>query len=257
MNRLLKWVLVPAVAMAFCVGTADAASWTFHFSHPSCPGGILEVWATHDCNKLGDPWFSGFAKACQSYAGQVADEVDGQEVNDIIFTFDWGIDGEWPPCQNYDEIKFAAPSWNGDTEEWELERLYSWLDINVDGSMTLPGIGDDDGDVQLVYTAVNLWQWDNRPLLPVYEFVDGECPDLPGYLTGTTPIVFNPGAGPGDNPFETTPFTGVLPRTGEVFLRGQPPIPAVSEWGLVLLTLIGLATGTILFRRRRQLGFGA
>ena len=34
-------------------------------------------------------------------------------------------------------------------------------------------------------------------------------------------------------------------------------IPAVSEWGLVLLTLIGLATGTILFRRRRQLSVSA
>jgi len=30
-----------------------------------------------------------------------------------------------------------------------------------------------------------------------------------------------------------------------------PPVPTVSEWGLLVLSLIGLVAGTILFDRRR------
>ena len=32
----------------------------------------------------------------------------------------------------------------------------------------------------------------------------------------------------------------------------SPPIPAVSEWGLLVMALLGLAAGTIMFRRARR-----
>ena len=36
-------------------------------------------------------------------------------------------------------------------------------------------------------------------------------------------------------------------------IRGQPvPIPAVTEWGLVVMVLLGLAAGTIMFRAKRR-----
>jgi len=34
--------------------------------------------------------------------------------------------------------------------------------------------------------------------------------------------------------------------------EGAPPIPAVSEWGLLVLVLVGLTVGTVLFGRRRH-----
>lgn len=262
MKRLLRWVFVPAVVMALSVQTADAASWTFHFkgygpppNHPEwgpCPGGMLEVWATHDCQILGDePWFSGFAATCETYSGQVADEVDGVEVNDILLTFDWGIDGNYG-CGNYDEIKFVKPTYDDGTEEWVLEHINPWIDANVgEGGSTAPDIGDGTGDIQFVFTVVDLSQWDDRPLEEEYVIVDGECPDLPGYLIGTTPITFNPSAGPDDNPFETTPLTGTLPRTGEVTFYPVGVIPTVSEWGLLIFALLAAAVGTVMFGRRR------
>ena len=57
---------------------------------------------------------------------------------------------------------------------------------------------------------------DPRPPQEVYEITDGECDDLPGFLIGTTPITFNPQAGPDEFPFETTRFSGILYHDGEV-----------------------------------------
>lgn len=34
--------------------------------------------------------------------------------------------------------------------------------------------------------------------------------------------------------------------------EGTPPVPAVSEWGLLVLVLVGLTVGTVLFGRRQQ-----
>ena len=53
---------------------------------------------------------------------------------------------------------------------------------------------------------------------------------------------------------------GVTPGgLGEAYLTGidfesecRPSIPAVSEWGLVVMALIGLAVGTIMFRRLKR-----
>ena len=38
---------------------------------------------------------------------------------------------------------------------------------------------------------------------------------------------------------------------GETSAKSSPLIPAVSEWGLVVMTLLGLTAGTIMFMRRR------
>ncbi len=44
------------------------------------------------------------------------------------------------------------------------------------------------------------------------------------------------------------PTSDILYGSCSVFCGEPPPIPAVSEWGLVILTLLGLSAGTILFR---------
>jgi hypothetical protein len=48
-------------------------------------------------------------------------------------------------------------------------------------------------------------------LFGAYNLTDGESPDLPGYVISTSPISFDPSAGPNDNPFATaSPLTGQL-----------------------------------------------
>ena len=44
------------------------------------------------------------------------------------------------------------------------------------------------------------------------------------------------------------PTSDILYGSCSVFCGDPPPIPAVSEWGLVILTLLGLSAGTILFK---------
>jgi hypothetical protein len=92
-----------------------------------------------------------------------------------------------------------------------------------------------DGTGGELHIHVNLGIWDNGPALPSYSVVNGVCPDLPGYLIGTTPIVFDPSAPEGVYPFSTAnPFTGTLFVHGEVLLEGTPSVPVEeTTWSRV------------------------
>jgi hypothetical protein len=198
------------------IQTADAATWSFHFTYPDCPGGDLEVWATKNCvRKL--LIVKGYAKNCETYIGQVL----GPPYNDLMFDFYWDF---W--CNNEDHIKIARPTKNAASGDWELTDLPPWIDVHVAGEIPpIISIGDPTGTIRRVYIMVNPEEWrDNYSgvVLDEYDIQDGTCPDLPGYLIGTTPITFDPC---GIDPFGTTPLTGTLSRNGVIELLPQPQQP--------------------------------
>lgn len=197
----------------FNVSGVSNAEWSFHFSFGDCPGGDLEVWGTHNCEKVGKPIFKGYAKACEDYEGIVPLTIEGVTINDVNFDFDWDY-----PCPNVDHIKLVKPTWNEGQQQWELERIAPWINASVEGGVTIPSIGDPTGEIGKVYIVVGLGELLGYPieLQDEYEIVEGRCEALPGYLIGTTPIVFDPDVGPYENPFSTTPLNGTLYHDGEV-----------------------------------------
>ena len=54
--------------------------------------------------------------------------------------------------------------------------------------------------------------------------------------------------------FANTQMMGLDTGFPDVCLTPTPagPVPAASEWGLVVMTLLGLTTGSALFRRTKQ-----
>ncbi|MBU0639164.1 MAG: IPTL-CTERM sorting domain-containing protein [Planctomycetes bacterium] len=246
MSRLIRIAIATALVAMLSPQLSVAGEWTFHFSYYDCPGGNLQVWGTIDCVRQDPPLFEGYVTACETYRGA----VPGPPINDVIFDFAW----DWW-CGNVDHIKFALPGWNGDTSQWELGYLPPWIDAHVTTDLITPSIGDPTGTIQIIYVIVNLEEFaaDPRPPQPYYTIVNGRCPDLPGYLIGTTPIVFDPNAPQSGYPFSTTPLTGTLEHDGEIIFYPSPrQTPTVSEWGLIVMALLLLAAGTIIVRRRRH-----
>ena len=94
----------------------------------------------------------------------------------------------------------------------------------------------------------------NPPIvLDQYMIVNGTCPELPGYMFGTTPFVFDPNAPEGGYPFTTTPLNGMLSLDGDISLIPDPQgIPTVTEWGMIILVLLFLTAGTLVAVRRRR-----
>ncbi len=75
---------------------------------------------------------------------------------------------------------------------------------------------------------------------------------LPYVVSGFEPLIIAIPLDASGEPFE------LLGAGGDDVSRGLainiflvPPIPTVSEWGLIILTLLGLTLGTIVFARRR------
>lgn len=203
----------------------DLPKWTYHFKFAGCPGGILLVYGTHNCVRQEPPLFNDYAKFCDVYQGYVPKTIGGNEINDIIFDFYWDF-----ACNNEDHIKFASPSWNDETGMWELASLDEWIGTNVDTELLLTSVGDPTGAIQQIHAIVNLDEYLANPVPPMdtYEIINGECEDLPGYLIGTTPIVFDPLVGPEDNPFFTVPIEyGLLHNDGEITLS---PVPNESPF---------------------------
>ena len=127
------------------------------------------------------------------------------------------IYGKQSACSTW--IKLAAPTY--ETDHWELQKLKWWFSRNADSAFALPDIGDTTGLIPETYAYVDLITWMNetpRSDQDTFYFDNGTCPDLPGYLVGTTEFVFDSLAGPGSNPFNTTPLTGTLKRIGQMGL---------------------------------------
>jgi len=161
---------------------------------------------------------------------------------------------------NFQNTKIAIPKYYPPDAKWMLQPLRDWLDANLPANKVIfPSISDSTGEIQQVYTMIDLSQWltDPRPIQNAYVVTNGTCPDLPGYLIGTTPIVFDSLAAPGGYPFSTTPLNGTLYLDAEVaFFRDHAihAIPTMTEWGLSVLALLIISTAVwVLMRRRASL----
>jgi hypothetical protein len=189
---------VIAAALAESPVSPDVG-WEFH---PMIVSGWLTVFATINCIPIWPPLFDRtYVEYCHNYEGGLP-----LWANDYIIYFEWDYF-----CDNVDSFKVAVPYYDGDF--WRLHPLVEWMQNNMPPSgLSLPSLGDSTGAIQNVHVIVNPIEWLNRTkqMKDEYTIVDGECPDLPGYLIGTTPIVFDSLAGPLDNPFSTTPLTGTL-----------------------------------------------
>ena len=221
---------------------ATGPTWNFH--EYLTKGGHVTVHGTINCTAVEPALFDGDVSYCNTISGWVPPWC-----NDYRLVTWW----ENYICQNKDTFKVAVPYWSGGS--WYLENLYNWLRsyLPVGGfSTACPTIGDSTGTYQYIYVVVRLDQWlaNPQPLQDEYTITNGTCAQLPGFLVGTTPIVFTPSQ---PQPFTTTPFTGTLWRDGDVRFGNPAPNPALTDWGVIalVLALAGIAVVFVLRRRAR------
>jgi hypothetical protein len=250
MKKLLLVVAMTVLLSVMVYSMAGAQlyshgpAWLFH-EYVSA-GGSVTIWGTVDCVVTGTLFHQDPFPYCHWVGGFIPPWC-----NDILILNWWKYSG----CSNKDWFKVAAPSWNGGT--WVLNPLRDWLLVQLpspgDSIPSCPGLGDPTGAADSIYIAVRLdiWAAGPQPLQDQYTITNGTCPQLPGYLIGTTPIQFTP-LNPSD-PFSTTPFTGTLYRDCDVVFKNLPGTPAVSGWGLgvLVLALSGVAVVFLLRRRAR------
>lgn len=264
MKKAPCFVVVLLLCACLIASVAQADGWNFPVDRPlgcGCAGGNLTVYAVCDQGIIATPIVG---EAWNDYpvnvSGTTPGEHAGYTVTDIAFKWDCG--GNSPSCK-------CTTSWttlSGNTKwlpgnTWITPPYREWVDQHVDEArmpvLHLPGTCGEGTGGEL-HIHVNLGIWDSRPILPSYSVVNGVCPDLPGYLIGTTPIVFDPSAPEGVYPFSTAnPYTGTLLVHGQILAQGTPAaVPTVAEWGMILLVLLVLATGTMVIARWRKLASG-
>jgi hypothetical protein len=188
--------------------------------HPQYVDGWLTVYGTVNCHTIDPPIFErAYVESCSTYEGYIP-----LWANDYLIIFEW----DWW-CGNVDSFKVAQPEWDG--LNWYLVPFGPWLSENLppDG-ITLPTLGDETGLYPNIHTVVNPSEWlaDPREPLSYYTIIDGQCEYLPGYLIGTTPIIFDSSAPPDVSPFFTMPFTGILKNDGDVTF-GPPSSYVVGD----------------------------
>ncbi|MFH1311990.1 MAG: hypothetical protein ABIJ00_02075 [Candidatus Eisenbacteria bacterium] len=221
--------VVLTLSLCFFSMPAEAAEWEFHDglnAFANNPDRVT-VYGTIDCVIQEPPLYQGWIEYCETVTGCVPPWC-----NDYIVIFQWAPNDP-ETCGNVDTWKVAVPG--GIPGDWLLEPLAQWVDSYVPAEgVQLPTIGDATGAYQYIYVIVDLEEYlASYPvtLLEVYSISNGESPDLPGYLIGTTPIVFDPA---GVEPFSTTPFTGDLWIDGDVwFWPGGASATEPSTWGRV------------------------
>lgn len=188
----------------------------FHWNETGYKECSLKVYATHDCEKIEPALLDISAKYCRRYRIYVPKEYGDEDVNDLLCNYSW-LDG----C-GY--IKYATADYDDENEKWKLVNLGKWADENVEVKFKTYIMGDKNHEIQEIYVMVELDKFLENPVPPQDEYlvINGVCEDLPGYLIGTTPIVFNPNAGPDENPFSTTPIEYyVLSNFGDITI-GPP-----------------------------------
>ena len=227
MNVSTRCLLVMALCLGLFGPALGAVTWSYHPTYP----GTLTVYGTIDCQRIEPPLWSGPVVVCTNYTGPLPSWANDCEM-------EFSIDPAYCPNHNKGH-KVAVPQYDSN---WSLLPLVDWMEQNIEDYIYVPVIMDVGGAVPVVYSVVDLQQWlaDPRPAQDYYTIVDGTCPDLPGYLIGTTPIVFTPEAGPTENPFSTTPFTGEL-----TMMAIQDFSPEPGTLGL-------LALGALALIRRRS-----
>jgi hypothetical protein len=216
------FLFVALLTVAVLAGPASEGSgwrWYTPGTPCGCQGGILEVWATNNCNPVPPPVFPpAWVDYGEHRHGSTPDIWNGQEVNDMVFVWDCGEPGSGCTCATV-FTKLAVPRWKH--HEWILADLDKWIDRHVEVMTVPPMFG---GPAPAVYVVVDLAHWDDSSFVlgQSYTFLDGVCDELPGLLVGTSPIGFDPNAPKDGNPFFTTaPFNGAMFPHGEIALVGK------------------------------------
>jgi hypothetical protein len=250
MKRFL--ILAGAVTFLAALVTSQAAAvdypprWQFHQYVSGPNGGHVTVHGTINCTPIGPALFDGTTYYCQTVSGWVPPWCN-----------DYRVINRWLPpywtCGNVDTFKVAVPYWDNVLLRWRLRHLRDWLLAHIQAGSAgaaCPTIGDRTGNYQFIHVVVNLGEWleNPEPLQDEYTITNGECPQLPGYLVGTTPIVFD---SLGTEPFTTTRFTGTLWRSGDVTFANPMPNPALNEWGVIALVLALAGVAVVFVLRRR------
>jgi hypothetical protein len=223
-----------AIILAFLLCTfsmpCEAAQWQFHDglnAYPDNPDRVT-IYGTIDCQVMMTPLYEGWIEYCETVTGCLPTWC-----NDYLVIFEWAPNDP-NTCGNIDWWKVAVPQ--GIPADWELAPLADWVDSHVPPEgVCLPSIGDATGTTQEIYLVINLDEYLMHypvPMLEEYSIVSGYCPDLPGYLIGTTPIEYTP---MDPDPFHTTPFTGQLWFDGDVCLLpgGDPSGTDETTWSRI------------------------
>ena len=234
MKNLVKIIIVAAL-VTLVSQTVWAASWNYHPNLLHNPPhytneGTLTVWGTIDCVKQEPPLFTGHVQTCYDYSGYVPSWANDYSTKLVQ-------DG----CGNTYTSKVDVPRVIPCTG-WEFLDLDDWLNNNLTGPVVIPTLGDYSGQILEVYSFVDLPEWlnDPRPLQGEYTVVDGICPDLPGFLIGTTPILFNPYSPCDVYPISTTLLTGTVYLGADITFVPEP----------ATICLLGLGALALLRRRR-------
>jgi hypothetical protein len=133
---------------------------------------------------------------------------------------------------------------------------------DIDGMIVFDNFGDewvfDIGDIVLFSL---IWNSPSLNTIPGAS-AEGAAADVFIVTAGGSPTVFAPasdlGLGDENDNVDALDYLPCAEPTArdcalEYGIRGQPiPIPAVTEWGLVVMVLLGLAAGTIMFRAKRR-----
>jgi len=115
---------------------------------------------------------------------------------------------------------------------WVLNNLRPWLALKIGcgdppaamsllsnmapSPLVVPVIADTSDSNPETHILINLAEWfDSSPTLSEsYDFVDGVCPALPGFLAGTADFEFDSLAAPSESPFTTIPLSATLYAVG-------------------------------------------
>jgi uncharacterized protein (TIGR02145 family) len=118
-------------------------------------------------------------------------------------------------------FRALSPKWEDGI--WHLDNFHELLAASGAVAFDFPTIIDTLNSADSIYVLIDLAKWsaDPRPDQDQYTIVDGVCAELPGYLVGTTPFVFNQDAGQNENPYSTTTFSGTMILAGRSDL--MPP----------------------------------
>jgi hypothetical protein len=183
-----------------------AAKWKLHYKGPD-NGARYTVVATlgcHPCMTLFDGWIA----KCVTIEGTLPWWANDYYLN------------RYEPQYNHIIVKkVVVPRWFDGW--WWLVPLGPYIVGTLGGDPVLPELGGSALTLQDIWVVVNLEEWLANPQLlqPVYNIVNGECPDLPGFLVGTAPPQFNSSAPPTQNPFQMPLFTGTLDLVGETMVE--------------------------------------
>ncbi len=253
MRRIIGILVLAVLLSPVIADTSNAANWDWEVTYDTadCPGpwhGI--VYFTRNCQLMEKLWEGDFYFPLNFWF------FTPSFANDILFVHYCKCGLPECSCPGYTNralSKMAIPSYVWPLSQWTLEDLNTWVDDNVPDSMELVILQDSVPDIAL-YVLMDLGvSLANPPVFKEsYIVTNGTCPDLPGYLIGTTEIVYDSLAPSSGYPLSTTPFSGEVKQHSKVTVRPGDPIPTLTEWGLIIFALLVMGCMAWVFVRQRR-----